>query len=540
MRAECIDCHNTHPDSPKTDWKIGDVRGVLEISLPLDGITGQTIADLRKTATVYSVAGFGLAFIIGFVVITLLQRSRDLKRRVERRTAELRSEIAQRHEAMEVLADTRERDRLLLNSAGEGIYGLDLQGRASFVNPAVCRMLGYEESELLGRPMHALVHHSYVDGLEYPREKCPIYAAFTDGRQHRATNEVLWRKDGSSIPVEYTSTPIRKEGRLVGAVVVVTDLSEQKKMEERFRLGIDASPAAMIMVDEHGVILHVNNQAERMFGYSRGQLVGELVEVLLPDGLRSAHLSHRKEYVSNPTSRRLAGRDLLAQKKNKQIFPVEVSLNPIDTTGGVVVLCSIIDLTERKKFEAMILSQAAELEEANKLLSAQAVTDSLTGIGNRRSWSYQLATMLLLAGRNGLPVSVLMTDIDGFKTYNDEFGHPSGDAVLKTVARTLVDETRDSDFVARYGGEEFAVLLPETGPEDALMVAEKIRHKVEYISGFKRNVTISIGAATLRFERHAPFDVTKIGEKLVDEADRALYYSKGTGRNRVTHIDSVG
>jgi diguanylate cyclase (GGDEF)-like protein len=231
---------------------------------------------------------------------------------------------------------------------------------------------------------------------------------------------------------------------------------------------------------------------------------------------------------------------LLAQKKNKQTFPVEVRLNPIDTTGGVVVLCSIIDLTERKKFEAMILSQAKELEEANKLLSEQAVTDSLTGIDNRRSWSHQLATMLLLAGRNGRPVSVLMIDIDGFKNYNDEFGHPSGDAVLKTVARTLVDETRDSDFVARYGGEEFAVLLPETDREDALKVAEKIRHKVEGISGFKREVTISVGAATVVVKRNAPFDVTQVGERIVGEADKALYHSKATGRNRVTHFDSIG
>ena len=129
------------------------------------------------------------------------------------------------------IADGFERTRLLLNSAGEGIYGVDIQGRTTFVNPAACEMLGYEEAEMIGQVMHALIHHSYPDGSPYPRENCHMYAAFTDGKVHNIDDEVLWRKDGTNIPVEYTSTPIRRNGQLAGAVITVRDITERKKAE---------------------------------------------------------------------------------------------------------------------------------------------------------------------------------------------------------------------------------------------------------------------------------------------------------------------
>jgi PAS domain S-box-containing protein len=125
---------------------------------------------------------------------------------------------------------TRQRE-LILNSVGEGIYGLDLEGNTTFANPAAKTMLGYTEEELLGKPQHALIHHSKPDGSPYPREECHIYAAFTDGKVHRETEEVFWRKDGTSFPVEYISTPIRENEQLVGAVVTFRDITEHKKAE---------------------------------------------------------------------------------------------------------------------------------------------------------------------------------------------------------------------------------------------------------------------------------------------------------------------
>ncbi len=144
-------------------------------------------------------------------------------------------DITQRKQAQEKLRAAEEQNRLILESAGEGIYGLDLEGKATFVNPAAARMLGYEADELVGKAMHGLVHHSYPDGTRYPREKCPMYAAFTDGKTHVVTDEVLWRKDGTSFPVEYTSTPVRKDEKLVGSVVVFKDITERKRAEEELQ-----------------------------------------------------------------------------------------------------------------------------------------------------------------------------------------------------------------------------------------------------------------------------------------------------------------
>jgi PAS domain S-box-containing protein len=127
-------------------------------------------------------------------------------------------------------------NRLILDSAGEGIYGLDIQGHTTFANPAAEKMLGYPLEELLGKSQHFLIHHSHADGTPYPRENCHIYAAFKEGRVQHEDNEVFWRKDGSSFPVEYVSTPIREGGEIVGAVVTFKDITVRKKAEEELVL----------------------------------------------------------------------------------------------------------------------------------------------------------------------------------------------------------------------------------------------------------------------------------------------------------------
>jgi len=141
----------------------------------------------------------------------------------ERKASELAMKLA-----------NRERN-LILNSAGEGIYGLDLEGKTTFVNPTACKMLGYLEEELLGKEGHKIVHHSYPDGARYPKEKCHIYATFKDCKDHQESEEVFWKKDGSSFPVEYTSKPIIDKGKVVGAVVNFTDITSRKNAEEELQ-----------------------------------------------------------------------------------------------------------------------------------------------------------------------------------------------------------------------------------------------------------------------------------------------------------------
>ncbi len=138
----------------------------------------------------------------------------------------------ERGKAEEVLQRLRVQNELILNSAGEGIYGLDRDGKTTFVNPAAAKMLGWEVHQLLGRPMHQVAHHSKRDGTRYPAEECPILAAARDGGVHRAADEVLWRKDGTCFPAEYITNPIREGESIVGAVVTFTDITERKKAEE--------------------------------------------------------------------------------------------------------------------------------------------------------------------------------------------------------------------------------------------------------------------------------------------------------------------
>jgi PAS domain S-box-containing protein len=141
-------------------------------------------------------------------------------------------DITERKRAEEKLARLNQQNELVLRSAAEGIMGLDLQGNHIFVNPAAAQMLGYEAEELLGRHSHSTWHHTKPDGSPYPREECEIYSAYRDGTVHRVSTEVFWRKDGTSFPVEYTSTPIWEQGRLAGAVVTFTDITERKRSEE--------------------------------------------------------------------------------------------------------------------------------------------------------------------------------------------------------------------------------------------------------------------------------------------------------------------
>lgn len=162
----------------------------------------------------------------------------------------------------------------------------------------------------------------------------------------------------------------------------------------------------------------------------------------------------------------------------------------------------------------------------------EAVTDGLTGLINHAHFHERLGEELKRGQRYGHPVSLLMLDLDGFKAYNDALGHPSGNGLLREVAQILRDSVRGSDVPARYGGDEFAIILPETGADEALATADRIRVaaearlKVEARDEDGHPVSVSIGVATY------PFDGKK-GSELIEAADRALYRSKREGRNRV-------
>jgi PAS domain S-box-containing protein len=142
---------------------------------------------------------------------------------------------AQAEPADQALTEARHLNKLILESAGEGVYGLDAEGKTTFVNPAAEKMTGYTAKEMIGHCQHKLTHHTKPDGTSYIDTECPIYAAVKDGKVHTVSDEVFWRKDGTSFPVEYVSTPIWENLKLRGAVVVFKDISERKQAEEEIQ-----------------------------------------------------------------------------------------------------------------------------------------------------------------------------------------------------------------------------------------------------------------------------------------------------------------
>ncbi len=154
-------------------------------------------------------------------------------------------DVTARKQAEEALREAEERARLLLESSGEGIYGIDLQGRCTFLNRAAAGLLGYRPEEARGQNMHALIHHRRPDGSPYPVEECPIFRSFRSGRGCRVDGEVLWRGDGTAFPAEYSSYPLRAEGgEIKGAVVTFTDITERKRAEEELRQAKEAAETA--------------------------------------------------------------------------------------------------------------------------------------------------------------------------------------------------------------------------------------------------------------------------------------------------------
>ncbi|HXH42550.1 MAG TPA: sigma 54-interacting transcriptional regulator [Bradyrhizobium sp.] len=150
----------------------------------------------------------------------------------------MRSGISTWQRVERVFQDIERENQLILRAAGDGIYGVNAEGKTTFVNPAAERMLGWTAEELVGKEIHPIVHHTHHDGRHYPDHDCPIYAAFRDGAVHQVDGEVFWRKDGSPAWVEYTSTPIRDRGIVVGAVVVFRDVSQRREADEKLHAAL--------------------------------------------------------------------------------------------------------------------------------------------------------------------------------------------------------------------------------------------------------------------------------------------------------------
>ncbi len=194
-------------------------------------------------------------------------------------------------------------------------------------------------------------------------------------------------------------------------------------------------------------------------------------------------------------------------------------------------MLNALRVSEARLNEQLELTQRlnADLESANARLATLATTDALTGLRNRRHFDEVLRDGCALMKRRREPVSMILVDVDEFKKYNDTFGHPAGDAVLRRVAANMRDQIRGHEVLARFGGEEFAILLLGAGENEAFSVAERLRAAVAAGPWLERQVTASFGVSTIHPGEGDPAE-------LVARADEALYQSKRSGRNRVTRF----
>jgi diguanylate cyclase (GGDEF)-like protein/PAS domain S-box-containing protein len=296
-------------------------------------------------------------------------------------------------------------------------------------------------------------------------------------------------------------------GLVVGAATM-----ERNRSAETFERVVQSAPNAIVAIDQQGRIALVNSQAEKIFGYSRDELMGCSVEVLVPERFRSRHLDYRKEFLGKPQTRAMgAGRDLFAVRKDGSEFPVEIGLNPIDTEQGVLILSAIVDITERKRAE----------EEIQRLAS----TDPLTGLANYRRLLEAFNKEIERSGRTGRPVSVLLLDLDGLKKINDKHGHLAGSRALCRLASVLQQQCRLNDIAARHGGDEFAVILPDTEPDGAHNLARRVAECLANDSELPR-LSFSFGVA------RCPND-GRTFDQILSKADLALYEMKRSNTRKL-------
>jgi PAS domain S-box-containing protein len=187
---------------------------------------------------------FGLTRLLRPLTGKMVLQTDELEREIQHKTTSLQQELQQRKQAAREIERLQHRNELILKTVGEGIIGIDRQGKTMFVNPSALAMVGYTAEEFIGRSHHSLVHHTRPDGSPYPEEACPVRTSFRDGQIYRVTDEVFWRKDGTSFPVEYISTPMVEDGEIIGAVLTFQDITERREYEEQLREARDESDAA--------------------------------------------------------------------------------------------------------------------------------------------------------------------------------------------------------------------------------------------------------------------------------------------------------
>ncbi|WP_303906805.1 diguanylate cyclase domain-containing protein [Thiohalomonas denitrificans] len=516
----CLQCHEHQ------GYRVGDIRGGISVTLPVGTLLSSSRMQRNRIAgthgavwlllSVLTVAGLSR---LRTQMLSLKKAKEDQQALVLVRTRELREEIAE-HE------QTENRLRLLLESSGEGIYGVDTRGRCTFCNPIALQLLGLERSEqIIGRDVHERVHGAWHGSAPDCGADCPLKRAYQHGEAAHIEEGTFWTAHGRSLPVEYRAHPIHHNGELVGAVVTFADISSRKASEQQLRKlsqAVEHSPESVIITDAEGCIEYVNAHFQASTGYASEEVIGKNPR-LLQSGETPAETY--EAMWRTITDGQVWHGEFRNRRKNGELFWEETSIAPItDETGRVTHFVGINeDITERKRLEKQIWRQANY--------------DELTGLVNRHLLLDRLEHRLHRAKRDQRCFALLFIDLDGFKEVNDTLGHDAGDELLRQVANRLLNCVREGDTVARVGGDEFTVILPRLHrPEAGVRVAEKILAALAHpftIGGKTVSTSASIGIATYP-------DDGEDAATLMKNADRAMYAVKHRGRSGIMMFCEFG
>jgi len=432
-------------------------------------------------------------------------------------TAAIR-DISVRKDAEKHLAQMESRYRGLLEAAPDAMVVVNQDGEIVLLNVQAEKQFGYRRDELVGQKVKNIIPEGFAERLIADGTRSAAEAL----AQEIGTGIELngRRKDGSEFPIEIMLSPLESaEGVLVTAAI--RDISVRQaaekhlaQMESRYRGLLEAAPDAMVVVNQDGEIILLNVQAEKQFGYRRDELLGQKVKNIIPEGFAERLIADALRSAEDALAQQIGtGIELNGRRKDGSEFPIEIMLSPLKGAEGVLVTAAIRNITTRKKAEALMIHSSEH--------------DFLTGLPNRMLLSDRVNQAIRMAIRHQRTVAVLFLDLDGFKHINDSLGHPTGDKLLQSVGKRLVDCVRASDTVSRQGGDEFVVLLSEEeDSEDASMIAKRMLRAVaeaHFVDQHDLHVTCSIGVSLY------PEDGLN-AETLIKNADTAMYQAKENGR----------
>jgi len=439
--------------------------------------------------------------------IPAVTRAEALPKR-ERLTAEVRELRAQLERAHRRLAEAESLARV-------GSWEWDIVADVVTWSDELYRIYGLEPQSLVPTYERFLerVHPDDRDSVDERNR-----TAFTDHQPFEDVKRVV-RPDGSEFLMRTQGEVICDEhGALVRMLGVCEDVTAEVQAREARELLasiVRSSADAIYTVAANGLITTWNPGAERLFGYTEHEAVGEPATILVPD---SESEDDRRLMEAALAAEAVAPLETTRRRRDGGLVDVSVAMSPVMASGDRAAGFSVIarDITERRRFELQLRHMADH--------------DSLSGLFNRRRFDEELERAVAHAARYRQPGALLMLDIDGFKYVNDSFGHGAGDEVIRAICGTLAERVRETDVIARLGGDEVAVLLPYARAEEVQSVAADLLRAVRELpialSGRGIRVTASIGAVT--FDAEARDAAT-----LLAAADRAMYAAKDAGRDRV-------